>query len=113
MTVSLAELPDRLNFGIGEASKLLEVPPHVLRYWEKEFPQLNPIKRAGNRRFYRREDMALLIEIRHLLYDRRFTISGARNHLRRKEAVEPLELLRQVRDELQELHQQLTTPPPT
>lgn len=108
MTLSLADLPDKLNYSIGEVSKFLELPTHVLRYWEKEFPQLNPVKRAGNRRFYRRTDVALLIEIRYLLYERRFTISGARNHLRLKEVTDPMDLLRLVRDELRDLHQQLT-----
>ncbi len=69
---------------IGEASEELGVPQHVLRFWETKFTQLKPLKRAGGRRYYRPEDMALLTRIRDLLYQEGFTIKGARRHLRQK-----------------------------
>ena len=57
------------------------VKPHVLRYWEQEFPQLKPVKRRGNRRYYQRQDVMLIRQIRALLYDQGFTIGGARQQL--------------------------------
>ncbi|MEO1190221.1 MAG: MerR family transcriptional regulator [Pseudomonadota bacterium] len=69
---------------IGEASDELSVPQHVLRFWETKFTQLKPLKRAGGRRYYRPEDMALLTRIRDLLYQEGFTIKGARRHLQQK-----------------------------
>ncbi|MBF0620616.1 MAG: MerR family transcriptional regulator [Magnetococcales bacterium] len=74
-------LPDKLYFSIGEVSKIVQVASHVLRYWEKMFPQVRPVKRKGNRRFYRQQDVRVLLEIRHLLYDKRFTVDGAKKHL--------------------------------
>lgn len=80
-TSNLGEIPDKRYFTIGEASGLCQVKPHVLRYWEQEFRQLNPARR-GKRRYYRRNDIILVRTIRTLLYDKRFTIDGARNQLR-------------------------------
>ena len=65
-------------FTIGEVGELCAVKPHVLRYWEQEFPTLNPVKRRGNRRYYQREDVVLIRQIRSLLYEHGFTIGGAR-----------------------------------
>ena len=79
-TSSLPEIPDKRYFTIGEASALCQVKPHVLRYWEQEFRQLNPVRR-GKRRYYRRNDVLLIRTIRTLLYDKRFTIDGARGQL--------------------------------
>ncbi len=76
-----AEIPQKLYFRIGEASKLVGVPPYVLRYWETEFPGLAPKKSGAGHRFYRRKDVELLLQIKQLLYDKRFTIEGARRHL--------------------------------
>jgi DNA-binding transcriptional MerR regulator len=74
----LPPIPDKLYFTIGEVSKLCSLRPHVLRYWEQEFSQLNPDKRRGNRRYYRRKDVLLVREIMSLLYEQGFTIEGAR-----------------------------------
>ena len=60
-------------------SELCGVKPHVLRYWEQEFPQLKPVKRRGNRRYYQRQDVLIIRQIRSLLYEQGFTIGGARN----------------------------------
>ncbi|MGD0200669.1 MAG: MerR family transcriptional regulator [Bryobacteraceae bacterium] len=75
------EIPEKLYFRIGEVSRLVGVPPYVLRYWESEFPGLAPKKSGTGHRFYRRKDVELLLQIKQLLYEKRFTIEGARRHL--------------------------------
>jgi DNA-binding transcriptional MerR regulator len=75
------EIPDKLYFKIGEVSEILGVEPYVLRYWETEFTQLAPKKSGTGHRLYRRKDVELLLRIKHLLYDKRFTIQGARQTL--------------------------------
>jgi len=77
----LAPIPNKRYFTIGEVSELCLVKPHVLRYWEQEFPQLSPVKRRGNRRYYQRDDVMVIREIRELLYDQGFTIGGASQQL--------------------------------
>ena len=79
--VDLPPIPSKRYFTIGEVSDLCAVKPHVLRYWEQEFPQLKPVKRRGNRRYYQRHEVQLIRQIRNLLYVDGFTISGARNKL--------------------------------
>ena len=86
---SLVQIPKKRYFAIREASTLCGVQPHVLRYWEKEFPQLAPRKRAGNRRYYQVEDIVLLRRIRNLLYDQGYTINGARSLLKSKNPIRP------------------------
>ena len=75
------DIPDKLYFKIGEVSELLGVEAYVLRYWETEFPVLSPKKSGTGHRLYRRKDVELLLRIKHLLYDKRFTIEGARQSL--------------------------------
>tara|TARA_E500000178_G_C16701957_1_gene608613 strand:- start:225 stop:584 length:360 start_codon:yes stop_codon:yes gene_type:complete len=77
----LPVIPGKRYFTIGEVSELCGVKPHVLRYWEQEFPGLNPVKRRGNRRYYKRQDVVLIRQIRSLLYEQGFTIGGARQRL--------------------------------
>ena len=79
--IELPQIPGKRYFTIGEVSELCAVKPHVLRYWEQEFPQLRPIKRRGNRRYYQRHEVEFIREIRRLLYLDGYTISGARNQL--------------------------------
>ncbi len=76
-----AGIPDKLFFRIGEVAQLVGVEPYVLRYWESEFPGLSPRKSSSGQRMFRRKDVELLLNIKHLLYDRKFTIEGARKHL--------------------------------
>ena len=83
------EIPDKLYFRIGDVSKLAQVKPFVLRFWESEFPQLGPKKSGTGHRLYRRKDVELVLEIKRLLYDERFTIEGARNYLAAKAAAKP------------------------
>ncbi len=74
----LPPIPAKRYFTIGEVSDLCAVKPHVLRYWEQEFPSLKPVKRRGNRRYYQRHDVLVIRQIRTLLYEEGFTIGGAR-----------------------------------
>ncbi|HXI41633.1 MAG TPA: MerR family transcriptional regulator [Bryobacteraceae bacterium] len=80
-TSNAPEIPDKLFFRIGEVSTMLGLEPYVLRYWETEFPSLSPKKSGTGHRLYRRKDVELLLRIKHLLYEKRFTIDGARQHL--------------------------------
>jgi DNA-binding transcriptional MerR regulator len=75
------EIPDKLFFRIGEVSQIVGVEPYVLRYWESEFRGLSPKKSSSGQRMFRKKDVELLLRIRHLLYDRKFTIEGARKVL--------------------------------
>lgn len=79
------DIPAKRYFTIGEVSELCGLKAHVLRYWEQEFPQLSPVKRRGNRRYYQRDDVLMIRVIRHLLYEEGFTINGARQKLEQKE----------------------------
>ncbi|HHM04997.1 MAG TPA: MerR family transcriptional regulator [Gammaproteobacteria bacterium] len=103
----LPPIPGKRYFTIGEVSDLCDVKPHVLRYWEQEFPQLKPVKRRGNRRYYQHHDVVTIRQIRSLLYDQGFTIGGARQRLSgnkvKNETTQSKELVRQLRQELEEL----------
>ncbi len=103
----LPPIPGKRYFTIGEVSELCGVKPHVLRYWEQEFPHLNPVKRRGNRRYYQRQDVMLVRQIRGLLYDEGFTIGGARQKLSGSEMKNDnsrsRQLVREVRKELEEV----------
>lgn len=105
--MDLPPIPAKRYFTIGEVSDLCGVKPHVLRYWEQEFPQLKPVKRRGNRRYYQRQDVITIRQIRGLLYDEGFTIGGARNRLDGDEAREDnsqsRQVARQLRIELEDL----------
>jgi len=103
----LPPIPGKRYFTIGEVSELCGVKPHVLRYWEQEFPQLKPVKRRGNRRYYQRQDVLIIRQIRSLLYDEGFTIGGARQRLTGEEAREDVtlaqQIVKQIRTELEEI----------
>jgi DNA-binding transcriptional MerR regulator len=74
-------IPDKLFFKIGEVCELVEVQAHVLRYWESEFPMLQPQKNRAGQRTYRRKDVEMVMRIKELLYDEGFTIAGAKRKL--------------------------------
>jgi len=76
-----AVIPDKLYFRIGEVSELTHTKAYVLRFWETEFPMLRPVKSKSRHRLYRRKDVELIFEIRRLLYEKGFTLEGARKHL--------------------------------
>lgn len=106
-------IPGKRYFTIGEVSELCHVKQHVLRYWEQEFPQLKPVKRRGNRRYYQRQDVIMIRQIRNLLYEQGFTIGGARQKLSSAEAKEDStqskQIIRQLRLELEEIMNLLKT----
>ncbi len=83
------KIPDKLYFRISEVSQLTGVKPYVLRYWESEFPRLAPKKSGTGQRLYRRKDVELVLEVKHLLYEKRFTIEGARRLLGQRKKAEP------------------------
>ena len=112
----LPPIPAKRYFTIGEVSELCGVKPHVLRYWEQEFPSLKPVKRRGNRRYYQRHDVMMIRQIRSLLYEQGFTIGGARQRLdgeanktekadksEKADAKVSQQLVRQMRIELEEI----------
>lgn len=114
---ALPEIPDKLYFRIGEVARLAGVKPYVLRYWESEFPSIEPKKSGTNHRLYRRKDVETILEIKRLLYEKRFTIEGARKSLSggraKPEPVKPVSqgalfeikpsILNDVRKELQDI----------
>ena len=103
----LPPIPGKRYFTIGEVSDLCGVKPHVLRYWEQEFPQLKPVKRRGNRRYYQRQDVLIIRQIRSLLYDEGFTIGGARQRLTGEDAksdvTQSQQIIKQIRMELEQV----------
>jgi DNA-binding transcriptional MerR regulator len=84
------EIPDKLYFRIGEVARLAGIKPYVLRFWETEFPTLGPRKSGTGHRLYRRKDVELVLEIKRLLYEKRFTIEGARKFLEDRGKPEPV-----------------------
>ena len=107
----LPPIPGKRYFTIGEVSDLCGVKPHVLRYWEQEFPQLKPVKRRGNRRYYQRQDVLMIRQIRSLLYEQGFTIGGARQRMSgddaREDVTQSQQIVHQVRLELEDVLQLL------
>ena len=101
------EIPDKLYFRIGDVSRLAGVKPYVLRYWETEFPAIAPKKSGTGQRLYRRKDVELILEIKHLLYEKRFTIEGARKAIdsRGKPAAAPKRATKDIKQAM------LFTPP--
>ncbi len=107
---NVTPVPDKLYFKIGEVSKIAGVPTHVLRFWETEFPRINPRRTDSGQRLYTRKEVELVLEIKTLLYQRRFTIDGARQHLRLRSGDEPSDarqLLDEIRTELDRLRRLL------
>lgn len=79
------QIPDRLYFRIGDVAELVGVKPYVLRYWESEFPVIHPQKSPSGQRVYRRSDVETVLMIKHLLYEERYSIEGARKRLKELE----------------------------
>jgi DNA-binding transcriptional MerR regulator len=78
------EIPEKTYFRIGEVSRILDVQPYVIRYWESEFRSVRPVRTRSDQRLYRRRDVEELVAIKKLLYEERFTINGARKQLQRR-----------------------------
>ena len=102
-------IPGKRYFTIGEVSELCAVKPHVLRYWEQEFPQLKPVKRRGNRRYYQREDVLTIRQIRALLYDEGYTIGGARQRMtdEKGKGVHPAQINAVIQETIEDLEELL------
>ena len=100
-------IPNKRYFTIGEASKICSVKAHVLRYWEQEFSELDPIKRKGNRRYYQQKDLVMILRIKGLLQDKGFTIEGAKNMINSDQGkVEPLtdkHMVAQIKSDLENI----------
>lgn len=99
-------IPNKLFFKIGEVCELAGLEAYVLRFWETEFPNLAPQKSKTGHRVYRKADVEMVLKIKALLYERGFTIEGARKQLKRAQPLERPErdkILAQVRDELREI----------
>jgi DNA-binding transcriptional MerR regulator len=99
-------IPDKLYFKIGEVSEISGLPAYVLRFWETEFSKINPKRTSSGQRLYRKNDVELILEIKHLLYDKKFTIPGAKKHLSSKTGGKKKslsEIVHEVRRELEEI----------
>lgn len=100
-------IPDKLYYRIGEVSRIAGVPASVLRFWESEFPRIKPQRTDSGQRVYRRKEVELILTIKHLLYDQKFTIKGARQHLKSKSTPPPApskkDWVRQLKEELQQI----------
>lgn len=102
---SQKELPDKLYFKIGEVSEIAGIPAYVLRFWETEFKIINPKRTSTGQRQYQKSDVELILTIKHLLYDKKYTIKGAKRHLRflnkEKNQTSLGETLEEIRTELE------------
>lgn len=115
----LQTIPQKLYYKIGEVGEITGVPAHVLRFWEKQFPQLAPNKTRSGHRLYKKKDILLVLRIKDLLYAKRFTIKGAREHLASSlpegpalSAGPPGEMLGRLREGLLRIHERLSRPNP-
>ena len=97
-------IPDKLYFKIGEVSKIAGLPSHVLRFWESEFKRIKPRRTASGQRSYTQKDVALILEIKHLLHEKKFTIDGARKYLSSRSRTKSTD-----RDFLEDLRAELTS----
>jgi DNA-binding transcriptional MerR regulator len=102
-----SKIPEKRYFRIGEVSALTGIESYVLRYWETEFPKIKPARSRSGQRLYKRRDIELILKIKDLLYQKKFTIAGAKKHLQKKhKASKPTDddsqrlMLEQVRTEL-------------
>ena len=102
------DIPDKMFFKIRDVAKIADVKPHVLRYWESEFPSLRPNKNKNGQRVYTRKDVDLVLDIKNLLHVEKYSIAGARQHLKKKKGAQRTEgrfidTVRTARDDLAEL----------
>jgi len=98
------EIPSNKRFfRIGEASRIVGVPAHVLRYWESEFPQLRPRRADSKQRTYQKKDLELLLMIKRLLYEEKLTIEGAKKRLRQKDEPKEQDIIQIIRQEIREV----------
>lgn len=105
--VHIKELPDKLYFKIGEVSEIAALPSHVLRFWENEFPIINPKRTPSGQRLYRKSDIEFVLKIKHLLYEKKFTIKGAKKYLNSEYGEQkkklPTNVVDKIRSELEQI----------
>lgn len=104
------KIPDKLYFKIGEVSEITGLPTHVLRFWESEFKKIKPRRTASGQRSYTGKDIETILEIKHLLHDKKFTLEGARKYLNAKtepEALSGKDLLAELKAELKSIRDML------
>ncbi len=106
-TLQNSELPDKLFFKVGEVSTITGVPAYVLRFWETEFSRIKPKRTPSGQRLYRRNDVELILQIKRLLYDKKFTIQGARQYLKagpeKENSPRPAITFAEIRQELESI----------
>jgi len=105
------DIPDKLYFRIGEVSKITGLPTYVLRFWETEFSKIRPKRTSAGQRLYTRNDIELILKIKYLLYEKKFTIQGARQHLTRRTSKKNMpakQLLEDLRSELKSIKDMLS-----
>lgn len=106
MQLTDSKIPEKRYFRIGEVSALTSIESYVLRYWETEFPKIKPARSRSGQRLYKRRDIEIILQIKDLLYQKKFTIAGAKKHLQQEKASKPSDddsqrlMLEQVREEL-------------
>ena len=104
------EIPDKLYFKIGEVSQIVAVPTSVLRFWETEFKQIRPKRTPSGQRLYRRQEIEQILLIKDLLYQKKFTIKGAKRYLKSRDKSQPASLNRlldEIRKELEDIRKML------
>jgi len=97
------DIPDKLYFRIGEVSKIVKLPTYVLRFWETEFSRMRPKRTSSGQRLYTRKDIELILKIKNLLYEKKFTIQGARRHLAAKTGKKDTPIKQHLKDMRSEL----------
>ena len=106
------ELPDKFYFKVGEVSSIVGVPAYVLRFWESEFKKISPKRTSSGQRLYRKKDVELILWIKHLLYEKKFTIEGAKQKLKtmpiEQSEKPPTDILQEICSELQKIRDLLT-----
>jgi DNA-binding transcriptional MerR regulator len=104
----IPNIPERVFYRIKEVCTLTGLKPHILRYWEQEFRDIRPVKSSRGQRLYRKKDLDVIFAIKKLLYERRFTIEGAKKYLHTQKA-----LMDEIRQELREIVEILDKGDPT
>lgn len=94
----MEEIPDKIFFTISEVSKIVGVKPYVLRYWENEFPEIKPQKNEAGQRRYRKKDVEMILKIKRLLYEQKYTIAGAKKKLKEEEKISFLSLRKELEE---------------
>ena len=107
VTAPAPVIPDKIYFKIGEVSDIANVPTYVLRFWESEFKRISPKRTASGQRLYRRKDVELIFKIKDLLYNKKFTIQGAKRHLANKQSKSQTDISGSILDEIRSELQQI------